>query len=86
MLSDIDINDRKTNRALLVKKLLANLGFYEVWLQQNVGDVASIFLSIVRQRLHDNYLLQWNEEINQSPPSKHITILLHFQKVLIWLR
>ena len=39
MLTDIDINDRKTNWALLVKKLLSNLGFYEVWLQQNVGDV-----------------------------------------------
>ena len=38
-LTDIDINDRKTNWALLVKKLLSNLGFYEVWLQQNVGDV-----------------------------------------------
>ena len=30
MLTDIDINDRKTNWALLVKKLLSNLGFYEV--------------------------------------------------------
>ena len=28
MLSDIAINDRKTNWALLVKKLLAGLGFY----------------------------------------------------------
>ena len=45
---------------------MANLGFYEVWLQQNVGDVG-VFLSIVRQRLQDNFMQQWNEEINQSP-------------------
>ena len=39
MLADIEENDREINWALLVKRLLSNLGFYEVWLQQNVGDV-----------------------------------------------
>ena len=65
MLTDIDINDRKTNWALLVKKLLSNLGFYEVWLQQNVGDV-NIFLILAKQRLKDNFVQKWNEELNQS--------------------
>ena len=55
MLSDIDINDRKTNWALLVKKSLSNLGFYEVWLQQNVGDV-DIFLILAKQRFKDNFV------------------------------
>ena len=55
MLADIDNNNRKTNWALLVKKLLANLGFYEVWLQQSVGD-DGIFLSLVKQRLKDNFV------------------------------
>ena len=64
MLADIDNNKRKTNWALLVKKLLA-LGFYEVWLQQNVGD-DDIFLSLVKQRLKDNFVQKWNEELNQS--------------------
>ena len=65
MLTDIDINDRKTNWALLVNKLLSNLGFYEVWLQQNVGDV-DIFLIRAKQRLKDNFVQKWNEELNQS--------------------
>ena len=30
MLADIEENDRKINRALLVKRLFSNLGFYEV--------------------------------------------------------
>ena len=67
MLTDIEIhvNDRKTNWALLVKKLLSNLGFYEVWLQQNVGDVY-IFLILAKQRLKDNFVQKWNQELNQS--------------------
>ena len=36
-----------------MKKLLSNLGFYEVWLQQNVGNV-DIFLILAKQRLKDN--------------------------------
>ena len=49
MLTDIDINDRKINWALLVKQLISNLGFSEVWLQQNVGDV-DIFLILAIKR------------------------------------
>ena len=57
MLTDIEIhvNDRQTNWTLLVKKLLSNLGFYEVWLQQNVGDV-DIFLILAKQRLKDSFV------------------------------
>ena len=61
----LDINDRKTNWVLLVKKLLSNLGFYEVWLQQNVCDV-DIFLILAKQRLKDNFVQKWNQELNQS--------------------
>ena len=38
MLSDMERNVRKINWAVLVKQLLAELGFYAVWLQQNVGN------------------------------------------------
>ena len=50
---------------LFVKKLMANLGLYEIWLQQNVGDMG-IFLAAVKQRLQDNVMQKWNEEINAS--------------------
>ena len=64
MLSDIEISGRKTNWVLLVKKLLASLGLYEVWLQQNVGDMG-IFLLVVKQRIQDNLIQKWNEEISE---------------------
>ena len=65
MLADIEENDRKINWALLVKRLFSNLGFYEVWLQQNVGDV-KVFLSVVKERLQDNFIQNWNAELNES--------------------
>lgn len=65
MLSDLDNDDRKTNWALLVKNLLGNLGFHEVWLQQNVGN-PNAFLAILKQRLKDNFIQKWNAEINES--------------------
>ena len=49
MLRDIEVNDRKTNWALLVRNLLGNLGFFEVWLNQGFGDV-NLFLTSVRHR------------------------------------
>ena len=65
MLADIEENDRQINWALLVKRLLSNLGFYEVLLQQNVGDV-KVFLSVVKERLQDNFIQNWNAELNES--------------------
>ena len=55
MLRDIEINGRKTNWASLVKNLLANLDFFEVWLNQGVGNVNQ-FLAVLRQRLKDQYI------------------------------
>lgn len=65
MIDDIDSNPRKSNWALLVKNLLGSLGFNEAWLQQGVGDI-NLFLKIVKQRLCDNFIQNWNAEINQS--------------------
>ena len=63
MLADIEENDQKIHWALLVKRLFSNLGFCEVWLQQNVGDVKT-FLSMVKERLQDNCNQIWNTELN----------------------
>ena len=52
MLSDIDDSVRIVNWAFLVRMLLCNLGFYEAWLNQGVGD-ENIFLKFAKQRLHD---------------------------------
>ena len=65
MIDDIDSHPSKSNWALLVKKLLGSLGFNEVWLHQGVGDI-NLFLKKVKQRLCDNFIQNWNAEINQS--------------------
>ena len=51
--------------ASLVRNLLCNLGFYEVWLNREVGD-EKIFLKIVKQRLHDQFCQIWHEELENS--------------------
>ena len=79
MLADIEENDREINWALLVKRLLSNLGFYEVWLQQNVGDV-KVFLSVVKERLREFYP---NAELNESSRAVFTDKLQVFSRVSI---
>ena len=78
MLTDIERDDRNQNWALLVKKLLSNLGFYHVCLQQNVGDI-NIFLTLAKQRLSDNFIQKWNEELNQSSRAIFYKSILNFE-------
>ena len=44
-----------------MKDLLCKLSFYEVWLFQEV-DHCKICLSLVKQRIKDNYIQNWNGE------------------------
>ena len=48
-----------------MENLLSEIGFYEVWLNQSVGDIKS-FLSLVEQRLHNNFLQNWQARLEQS--------------------
>ena len=50
MLSDMERNVSKIKWAVLVKNLLVELDFYEVWLQQNVGD-HEMFFVLFKQRV-----------------------------------
>ena len=45
--------------------LLGELGLMEAWLQQNVGNVHG-FISIVKQRLEDTFVQNWNSRLNDS--------------------
>ena len=65
MKSDFEADDSTINWAVLVRKLLCELGFYEVWLQQGVGDVNS-FLSIFKQRISDHFRQLWHDELHNS--------------------
>lgn len=55
----------KISWATLLRDLLGNLVFMEAWIQQNVGD-ANIFISVVKQRLSDNFIQNWNSWLNES--------------------
>ena len=48
-----------------LRNLLCNLGFYDAWLFQGVGNV-DIFLSNVKLRLKDQYIQNWTSNINES--------------------
>ena len=54
MLRDLERLPNKVNWASLVKHLLMSLGFYNVWLDQGVGNYDG-YMNILKQRLTDNY-------------------------------
>lgn len=65
MLSDLDKNPNIINWASKVKELLSSLGFYEVWLNQGVGN-KNMFLVEFKTRLSDNFIQNWNGRISES--------------------
>ena len=73
-------NNTAVNWATSVKHLLGNLGFYDVWLQQGVGDVNK-FMMICKQRLNDQYLQEWNNIVDNSGDG---TLYKHIKRELVY--
>ncbi|KAL4224701.1 hypothetical protein ACF0H5_015396 [Mactra antiquata] len=72
--SDSEKYPNKVNWCTLLIQLLGNLGFYEVWLFQEVGHV-KLFLKNVKVRLNDLFIQGWNGRIQESSRAsfyKHI--------------
>ena len=84
MLNDLELMPNKTNWASLVRNELFNLGLNEAWYQQSVGN-STYFLNIVKQRLNDNFVQNWNDRLNQSTRATFIVLLLTlcFRHILI---
>ena len=53
------------NWCSLLRTLLCNLGFHDVWMYQTIGNI-EIFLSHVKQRIKDQFLQSWNEHVTNS--------------------
>ena len=70
-------NPQKVNWVSLVKNLLSELGFYEVWINQGVGNV-NAFVSLFKQRICDNYKQDWNARISQSPKARFYCLFSNF--------
>ena len=65
MLHELNMYPNRNSWAKSVKIVLENLGVYNVtWLNQGNE---SLFLNMFKQRMRDNYLQDWNNEIENSP-------------------
>ena len=64
-LLDLAERPKNINGAWLVEEILAKMGFYDVWLNQGVGNI-QLFLSLFQQRLNENFLQNWYQRLNKS--------------------
>ena len=72
---DFESNPDKKNRCSLMYGLLCTLGFNDAWLFQDIGD-SVLFLSLVKQRLKDQFIQNWNGRLEESSRAifyKHIS-------------
>ena len=53
------------------------LGFGHVWITQGSGDV-NRFLSVFKQRVTDNFMQGWNEEISNSSRANTYKLMADF--------
>ena len=77
MIDDLDNSPEKLSWAKLVKTVLETLGFGHVWLSQGVGDV-NMFLAVFKRRLTDNFIQDWNEDIEKSSRANTYRFLADF--------
>ena len=76
--SDSDRYPTRKNWCTLLKHLLCNLGFYQVWLCQDVGQT-KIFLLNVKNRLKDQFIQGWNGIIQGSSRASLYRLLAFFK-------
>ena len=65
MCRDLAIKPNSTSLAKSVRQLLQSIGFNNVWMNQGVGNV-NLFIRILKERLNDNVLQNWNSELIES--------------------
>ena len=65
ILSDLELFPNRVNWVSLVRHLLISLGFYQVWLNQGVGNI-NIFILVFKQRLTDIFIQNWQERLESS--------------------
>jgi len=76
--SDSDTYPSRKSWCALLKQLLGNLGYYEVWLFQEVGHV-KLFLFNVKARLNDNFIQGWHSRIENSSRAAFYQHVAHFK-------
>ena len=64
-----------TSWAKSVKLLLESLGFGHVRIEQGV---VNMFLRVFKQRLTDNFIQGWNEQVSNSPRANTYKLIANF--------
>ena len=82
MLNDTEDHPNKINWAILVRNILSKLGFYEVWVQQGVGNY-NLFLSLLKQSLTVTYVQNHNARVQTSNRARFLTFSVHSNGKLI---
>ena len=77
------VNQAERNKpgwATSVKTLLCSIGMGEAWYNQGVGH-PEIFLKLLKQRLHDNFVQDWNARLESSSRARfYRSIKLNFDR------
>ena len=77
MLNDLQRFPDKPSMAKSVKTMLENLGFSHVWLSQGVGNI-NVFISIFKQRITDNFVQNWSEQLENSTRANTYKLMSYF--------
>ena len=77
MLNDLQNFPTKSSWAKSVKSLLDNLGFGHVWIEQGVGNI-NMFLRIFKERLTDNFVQGWDDEVHNSSRANTYKLISNF--------
>ena len=78
MRNDLNNFPNKVNWASLLRDTLCNLGFRDVWLAQSIGN-PKVFLSIFKQRIHDNFIQTWESRLDESSRAVFYNNLRNFK-------
>lgn len=78
MLRDIENKPNTINWASKLKLLLSTLGFYEVWINQGVGNKQA-FLQVFKQRLTDSFRQDWNSRLSDSSRATFYSLFCNFE-------
>ena len=78
MMNDIENKPNCLNWASRVKQLLSTLGFYEVWVNQGVGN-KNVFLCVLKQRLLDNFSQGWSSRLAESNRANFYSLFSSFE-------
>ena len=77
MIEDLQNSPEKSSWAKSVKLLLESLGCGHVWIEQGVGDI-NMFLRVFKQRLTDNLIQGWNEQVSNSSRANTYKLIANF--------